>query len=449
MPATRITNVHQRQQMARLAAEGQPYQAIADQEGVSFWTARKWVRRAKTGGLAALVTHFGRPPSGPMADFDPLVRYVALRLKRQHLTWGAAYVVKKMREHPLLKDKKLPEATTLWRYWRNFGDRLRKKRHPCEDKLPLSGVAHGVWQLDAKESVPVAGVGATTFNQARDEFGRVTVMHRIHPAEKPDQRVVKLTAAQVQQDCRIAFTQWGLPDAIQTDRASIFVDADPSPFPTPLTLWWVGLGIEHRLIPRHTPKRNGSVERSHRTLNERTLVGQQFASADALQQKVDADWYELNAECPSRAGGCKGQPPLLAHPELLSARRAYRPEWEQDLFELPRVYSYLASQTWTRTVSQNGQVSLGGEHYGLGRSWAQQTVLVSFDSARGKLIFMQVRAETERGRRLVALAPIDLDAKGLSVEDITGLPAALSGLPARQLMFPLSMCDPEPTLQAA
>ena len=449
MPATRMTTVHQRQEMARLAAAGQPYQAIADQEGVSFWTVRKWVRRANVGGLAGLLTQFGRPARGPMANFDPLVRYVALRLKRQHMTWGAAYVVKKMSEHPLLHDKKLPEATTLWRYWRSFGDRLRKQRHPCEDKLPLSGVAHGVWQLDAKESVPVKGVGATTFNQARDEFGRVTVLHRIHPAEKPDQQIVKLSAEAVQQDCRIAFSQWGLPDAIQTDRASIFVDADPSPFPTPLTVWWVGLGIDHRLRERQTPKRNGSVERSHRTLNERTLVGQQFSSAAALQDQVDLDWHELNAECPSRARGCQGQPPLLAHPELLVPRRPYQPEWELELFELARVYRYLASQTWTRTVSQNGQVSLGGTHYGLGRSWAEQTVTVSFDAARRQFVFSQVRSQTAAGRRLAALAPVYRDAKRLSVEDLTGLPAALSELPERQLMLPLSMCYPEPTRQAA
>jgi hypothetical protein len=449
MPATRMTTVQQRQEMAHLAAAGQPYQAIADQIGVSFWTVRKWIRRTNKGGLAALLTQFGRPPRGPMADFDPLVRYVALRLKRQHPTWGAAYVLKKMSEHPSLHDKRLPDATTLWRYWRSFGNRLRNTRRPPDPKLPAAGVAHGVWQLDAKESVPVPGVGVTTFNQARDEFGRVTVLHRIHPAEAPEQPIVKLTAAQVQQDCRIAFSQWGLPDAIQTDRASIFVDADPSPFPTLLTFWWVGLGIEHRLRERHTPKRNGSVERSHRTLNERSLVGQHFGGAADLQQQVDADWHELNAECPSRARGCDGQPPLVAHLELLVPRRPYRPEWERELFALPRVYSYLASQTWTRTVSQTGQVSLGGEHYGLGRAWAEQTVLVSFDAAHCQFIFSQVRPKTERGRRLVALAPLHLSAKGLSVETITGLPAALEALPPRQLMFPLSMCYPEPTRQAA
>jgi hypothetical protein len=449
MPATRITTVHQRQEMARLAAEGQPYQVIADQTDVRFWTARKWVRRANKGGLAALLTQFGRPATGPMAAFDPLVRYLALRLKRQHLTWGAAYVVKKMTEHPLLKGQKLPNATTVWRYWRSFGNRLRKARHPSDPKLPAAGVAHGVWQMDAKESVPVAGVGVTTFNQARDEFGRVTVMHRIHPADHPEQPIVKLTTAQVQQDCRIAFSQWGLPDAIQTDHASIFVDADPSPFPTVVTLWWVGLGIEHRLIPRHTPKRNGSVERSHRTLNERSLVGQHFSGAADLQHQVDADWRELNAECPSRARGCHGQPPLLAHPELLVPRRMYRPEWELSLFALQRVHAYLAAQTWTRTVSQNGQVSLGGRHYGLGRAWAEQTVSVSFDAAREQFVFKQVRPESAAGRRLPRLAAVVRCAKGLRVEDLTGLPAALSELPVRQLMFPLSMCYPEPTLQAA
>jgi hypothetical protein len=344
--------VHQRQEMARLAALGQPYQVIADQTAVSFWTVRKWVRRAKAGGLAALLSHFGRPANGPMANCDPLIRYLALRLKRQQLTYEAADIVKKMSEHPVLHDKKLPDATSVWRYWRSFGDRLRNKRHPREDKLPLAGVAHGVWQLDAKESVPVAGVGATTFNQARDEFGRLTVLHRIHPAQAPDQRIVKLTAAQVQQDCRIAFRQWRLPPAIQTERASIFVDADPSPFPTPLTLWSVGLDSEHRLIPRHTPKRNGSVERSHRTLNERSLLGQQFSSAAALQDQVDADWHELNAECRSRARGCAGQPALLAHRELLIARRPYQPEWELCLFWLARVHRYQNRNAGVRASAQ-------------------------------------------------------------------------------------------------
>ena len=422
MPVTRATTVQQRQAMADQVCQGVSYQTVADQAQVSYWTVRKWARRARQGGLKGLVTQWGRPATGPMAGCDFLVRYVALRLKRQHPTWGAAYVMKKMKQHPALKGKKIPSAPTLWRYWRSFGNRLTPSRLPATPKSPPAGVAHGVWQMDAKESVIVPGVGATTFNQARDEFGRATVMHRVHPAEEPDQRTVKLTGAQVQADCRLAFTQWGLPDAIKTDRAPIFVDADPTPFPTRLTLWWVGLGIEHHLIPRHTPQRNGSVERTHRTLDERTLIGQQFNDAQDLQQRVDADWAELNAECPSRARGCHGQPPLVAHPELLVPRRPYQPKQEGNLFDRARVEAYLARKTWIRTVSQVGQVTVGNHRYGLGIAWAGQTVSIRFEAPQRQFLFTQVKSPTKYGRTPPQLDPIGLDIQGLTVEILTGLP---------------------------
>lgn len=447
MAATRATTIQQRQAIADLTSQGQSYQAVVQQLGLSFWTVRKWARQAKRGGLAALVSVMGRPVTGPMAETDPRVRYVALRLKRQHPTWGAAYIRKKLSERPSLQGLALPEATSLWRYWRSFGDRLWPQRRPTEAKLPQAGVAHGVWQMDAKESVSVAGVGVVTIHQARDEFGRATVMHRVHPAETAEQRVVKLSTEQVQQDCRIAFSQWGLPDTIQTDRAPIFLDKDPTPYPTRLTLWWLGLGIEHRLIPRRTPKRNGTVERSHRTLDERTLSDQEFNGADALQQQVDADWHELNAECPSRAKGCQGLPPLGAHPELLSPRRPYQPEWELALFDLSRVDAYLAQQSWVRSVSQVGQVSLGGYRYGLGVAWAGQTVTIHFEAVAREFVFTQLRPERKCKPRQPQLTPVRLTAQGLSIEELTGLPVALAELPTRQLMFPLLMCVPEPIPQ--
>ena len=445
MPATRATTVQQRQQMAHLAAQGKSYRTVANETGVSFWTARKWIRRARRGGLAALVTTFGRPATGPLSTFDPMVRYVALRLKREHRTWGATYVVKKMSKRPSLKGQPLPSSTELWRYWRSFGDRLLPRRRPAQPKRPPAGVAHGVWQMDSKESVLVDGVGAVTFNQARDEFGRATVMHRIHPAEQTKQRIVKLTTAQVQQDCRMAFTQWGLPDAIQTDHASIFLDADPTPFPTQLTLWWVGLGIEHRVAS--TPLHNGCIERGHRTLNERTLVDQRFTDADDLQKQVDRDWHELNEECPSRAKGCHGQPPLVAHPELLVPRRSYCPEWELDMFDLQRVDDCLATQTWLRKVSDAGQVALGGQRYVVGKAWAKHTVSACFDPERRQFVFTPIGPKTKRGQCQPEVLPARLDAKRLGVEEITGLPAALEDLPMRQLMLPLSMCYPQPIAQ--
>jgi hypothetical protein len=305
-----------------------------------------------------------------------------------------------MKQHPSLQDKPLPSATTPWCHCPFLGTRLTPQHPPATPKTPPASVAHGGWQMDAKKSVIVQGVGATTFHQALDEFGRATVMHRAHPA----------------------FTQWGLPFAIKTDRATIFVDADPTPFPTRLTLWWVGLGIQHHLIPRHTHQRNGSVERSHRTLDERTLIGQQFNEVNDLQQRVVADWSELNKDCPSRARGCNGQPPLVAHPELLGPRRSYRSEQKLKRFEMARVDAYLAKKTWIRTVSQVGQVILGNHRYGLGVVWVGQTVSIRFEAQQRQFIFVQVKPHNQRGCNQPELDPIGLDAQGLTVEMLTPRP---------------------------
>ena len=59
-------------------------------------------------------------------------------------------MVKKMGEHPSLKGKPLPSPVQVWRYWRSLGDRLLPRRRPAQPKRAPAGVAHGVWQMDAK-----------------------------------------------------------------------------------------------------------------------------------------------------------------------------------------------------------------------------------------------------------------------------------------------------------
>ena len=443
MPATQATTIAERREMMRLVEEGHTYAAVAEQVEVSFWTARKWIRLSKRYGKENLASCYGRPRTGPLSGFDPLIRYIALRLKRQHPKWGAEYVVKKLGENPALQGQKLPAAATIWRYWRSFGDRLFPKRDPSKSEISPSDKPHGVWQMDAKESMQIPGIGLVSFNQARDEFGRVTVMHRVHAEPERARQLARLTSETAFQDCRIAFTQWGMPEAIQTDRDTIYVDSGQSPFPNRIVLWWVGLGIEHRLIPRRTPKRNGTVERSHRTLKERTLENQEFESAEELQKRVDADWHELNHECSSRARGCNGKPPLVAHPELLTSHWPYRPEWELELFDLKRVDAYLADFTWTRTCTSVGQLRMRKIRYSLGYAWAHQGVSVIFDSEHRQFVFTQIRSKTRKGKSQPELDPVRRDAKNLSVEDITGLSGALKDLPTRQLMLPLFISHPQ------
>jgi len=188
------------------------------------------------------------------------------------------------------------------------------------------------------------------------------------------------------------------------------------------------------------------VERCHRTLQERTLENQEFESAPELQKQVDADWQELNHECPSRAKGCHGKPPLVAHPELLTTKRPYRPEWELEIFDLQRVDAYLAEFTWTRTCTSAGQIRMRKVRYSLGAAWAHQEVSATYDPEQRQFVFTQIRSHTRKGQAQPHLDPVRRDAQNLSVEDITGISPEMQALPTRQLRFPFAICHSQKNL---
>ncbi|HBX70390.1 MAG TPA: hypothetical protein DEH25_13690 [Chloroflexi bacterium] len=69
--------------------------------------------------------------------------------------------------------------------------------------------------------------------------------------------------------------------------------------------------------------------------------------------------------------------------------------------------------------------------YSLGAAWAHQDVGVTFEPASREFVFTQLRAETRKGRAQPQLEPVRRAVKNLSVEDITGLTAALPALQPR------------------
>jgi hypothetical protein len=233
---------------------------------------------------------------------------------------------------------------------------------------------------------------------------------------------------------RTCFACWQtLPDEIQTDGDSVLVGNHRQPFPTLFTLWLKGLGVEHRVTRPGKPTDNAEVERCHRTVNDYALVGHEQASVPQLQQILEQAVYELNFELPSRAEGCRGRPPVTAHPELLQPRRLFQPEHELAFFDLKRVDTYLASFTWQRIVGETGQLELGTHRYSVGRAHAHRSVLIRFDPADRHFVFYDVDdPEVEIRRR---------PAKGLNATDLTGLAKWPVGLGIQQLPLPLFISE--------
>lgn len=243
----------------------------------------------------------------------------------------------------------------------------------------------------------------------------------------------KLTWEEVRFVFRIGFTEWQtLPDSVLTDN-ELGLGGHPSdPFPSSLTLWLTGLGIRHDFIRPHTPTDQPQIERNHRTLDSFTFDEDSRANIEAFQQSLHKERYLYNHSFPSQASDCNGQPPLVAHPELLQPRRPYRPECETILFDMQRVYDHLAIFTFDRKVNTNGQVSLKNQMYSIGRQHARLEIKVNFDSDRLQWVFWLPVDNEER--QILACRPL----KGLDFHFLTGLnPDDATPTMPVQLTFPL------------
>lgn len=403
------TSVADRHHMIDLKLQGYTLRAIADRSGWSVACVRKWWRRYRDHGRAALDAPDGRKQrGGRMSTFAGVIRFACLRLKKMHPGWGAAVVRPRLAQRLGLPLSELPCVSTIEKYWASFGSRLISPQRPRRPTVtPVRGAratqAHERWQADFQEQVVVAGCGLIDVFNIRDEATPVKVASVVYRAHTCD-------GVAVQAALRDAFSQWGLCDRLQTDRDKRFVSSTHDhPFPTRLVLWLAGLGIHHDIAP--SAQANGCAERFHRTWHARVVEGRTVADLADLQRVSDEELDWMNHKLPSRGRNCDGQPPLLAYPEAAQPRRPYTRQTERESFELPRVYEYLSAQWWWRRVTTVGQISLGGQRYGIGAAYGEQDVKLTFDPAHARFI-----VENAQGQLIKQLAP-----KQLSVAAITGL----------------------------
>jgi transposase InsO family protein len=341
----------------------------------------------------------------------------------------------KLERRASLRGLKQPSEASIGRYlhqWSRF--RRRPKQKGSEQRLHQPTAVHQRWQVDFKVKIALKDGTVVNLHSVRDPVGEAYIGAFVFPAGQVGGPTRRVKLENVRWALRICFANWGtLPDEIQTDGEPVLIGrAGAHFFPSRFTLWLKGLGIDHLVIRSGKPTDNAEVERCHRTVNDYAIVGNEKASPAQLQGILDQAVHELNFELSSRAAGCGGLPPVIAHPELLQPRTDFQPELELALFDLQRVDQYLATFTWQRIVGKTGQVYIGQRRpYTVGRTYARQEVLVRFDPNDRHFVFFATHdSERELGRR---------PARGLDVTDLTGIAPWPVGLGPQQLFLPLKM----------
>jgi transposase InsO family protein len=413
--------------------QGRSLPSIAAELGCSPETARKWWRLARDHGRAAFhQARRGRAATGVLSRFSAAVTSRALSLKREHPSWGPDRVLTDLQHEVTLTGLPLPSRSRLALLFKTECPELVAPRRAHSSPLstpPAPSAVHECWQLDFQEAIALADDHRASICTLRDPFGAAILASQAFDVTGGE-RGRRLSWQEVRGVIRSAFARWAtLPDALQTDNEVCLGGQPTDPLPSPLTLWLVGLGVAHRFIRPNTPTDQAQIERTHRTLDGFVGLPASHLDVTRLQQRLDYEREVHNEWFPSRASDCGGRPPLLAHPELLLARRPYRLEWEHALFDEQRVYTYLATIVLSRKVSKTGQIQLSGQSRSVGRACIGQTVTVQCDALRREWVVRLPEGTVVKR----------LSIHGLDVTSLTGIPdTPREELPPIQLTLPLA-----------
>jgi hypothetical protein len=419
----RKSSYAERLDMAQRALTTATDAEVGEELGWSQWTVRKWRRAFVANGTAALVSQMGASQVGSLGRFPAVVRTTIDRMRRQNPGWGPKTILSELHKDPVCADLRLPSRASIAAYIKAYHTPRRYQRHTelAQPRPVRSTQPHEEWELDAQGALRLPGLGSVCVINILDTLSRViAVSLAVGPTRAPQ-------TADYQLACRLAFTEFGLPQRITLDHDTCFIESTaPSPFPRRFHLWLVALGIAARFIERPPPQEHSQIERAHLTMMHQALLGELPPTWNALNQHLDARRSFYNQDYPSAALGNRA--PLQAYPQARHSGRFYAPHREADLLDLQRVANYLVPHTWYRPVSDSGQVWIHDARYNLGRQWTNHTLTIRFDAQTWTFCFY---AEDSA---LVAQLP----AQNLTPAYLMGDIADWVDLPAYQLHLPLS-----------
>lgn len=337
--------------------------------GISRKTGYKWIARYQAAGVAGLVEQSRAPHTHPQAVASA-VEALVLAARAAHPTWGPHKLLAWLApRHP---DLGFPAASTVGERLRRAGlivpRRARVVTPPWTAPLAHAdaGGPNTVWCADFKGPFRT-GDGRWCYPLTlSDAASRYLLRCVAQPA---------IRGEWVRAICDAAFREYGLPLAMRTDNGPPFASVGLGGL-TPLSVWWVKLGITPERITPGRPDQNGRHERLHRTLKRETATAP-FGPAPTLraQQATFDRWRaDYNTERPHAALG--QVPPARVY---ASSPRAYPRRL--------REVEYPAADA-VRRVRTNGEIRWAGQLVYLSESLVGEPVgLTALDDRHWQLAF--------------------------------------------------------------
>ena len=166
-----------RQAMFRLWQQGQGTSDIAATLGLARSTVRRLLGRFRSNGSEGIAPDYHRPPLVEASSSG--VEQAALRLRREHPTWGAGLI----RVHLLqgMPGEPVPAERTLQRWFvRADLSPAPAGRRPRVD-LARATVPHETWQMDAKEHIRIQTREEVSWLRLTDECSGAVLWTAVFP----------------------------------------------------------------------------------------------------------------------------------------------------------------------------------------------------------------------------------------------------------------------------
>lgn len=251
---------------------------LATQFKVSRKTAHKWLGRFAEEGASGISERSRAPHRRPIATPADVVQAL-VKAKQSHPTWGPAKLLPGPDEAPEVASA-WPAVSTRGRILGRYGlvSKRKRRRRTSPWFQPFLGAdrPNNVWCADFKGWVRTGdGIRCDPLTVS-DACTRLLLCCEII---KPDYAHARPVFERL-------FREYGLPMAMRTDNGPPFASVGAGGL-SPLSAWWVKLGIvPERIDPGH-PEQNGRHERMHRTLKQEAMKPP-AATPKAQQEACDS-----------------------------------------------------------------------------------------------------------------------------------------------------------------